>query len=58
VHLGLPVRSNLRGTGTAQVLLTVSIEAMNKHLAEISTCVSARAIALLTCEFRFNPAGD
>jgi hypothetical protein len=26
---------------------TVRIEAMNKHLAEISQCVSVRAIALL-----------
>ena len=26
---------------------TVSIEAMNKHLAEISTCVSVSAVALL-----------
>jgi DDE superfamily endonuclease len=29
---------------------TVSIDAMNKHLAEISTCVSPGAIALLTLD--------
>jgi hypothetical protein len=36
-----------RGTGTALVMPTVSIDAMNKHLAEISQCVSVSAIALL-----------
>ena len=36
-----------RGTGAALVMPTVSIEAMNQHLAEISTCVSLGAIALL-----------
>jgi hypothetical protein len=36
-----------RGTGAALVMPTVSIEAMNKHLAEISQCVSVSAIALL-----------
>ena len=36
-----------RGTGAALVVPTVGIEAMNQHLAEISTCVSVRAIALL-----------
>ena len=35
-----------RGTGAALVMPTVSIDAMNKHLAEISKCVSVRAIAL------------
>jgi hypothetical protein len=36
-----------RGTGAALVMPTVSIDAMNKHLAEISQCVSVSAIALL-----------
>jgi DDE superfamily endonuclease len=36
-----------RGTGAALVMPTVSTEAMNKHLAEISQCVSVSAIALL-----------
>jgi hypothetical protein len=36
-----------RGTGAALVMPTVSSEAMNKHLAEISQCVSLGAIALL-----------
>jgi hypothetical protein len=36
-----------RGTGAALVMPTVSIEAMNQHLAEIGTCVSLGAIALL-----------
>ena len=36
-----------RGTGAALVMPTVSVEAMNKHLAEISQCVSVSAIALL-----------
>jgi hypothetical protein len=36
-----------RGTGAALVMPTVSIEAMNQHLAEISTSVSLGAIALL-----------
>ena len=36
-----------RGTGAALVMPTVSIEAMNEHLAEISQCVSVSAIALL-----------
>jgi hypothetical protein len=36
-----------RGTGAALVRPTVSIEARNKHLAEISQCVSVSAIALL-----------
>jgi hypothetical protein len=36
-----------RGTGAALVMPTVDIEAMNKHLAEISACVSVGAIALL-----------
>jgi hypothetical protein len=34
-----------RGTGAALVMPTVSIEAMNPHLAEISQCVSLGAIA-------------
>jgi hypothetical protein len=36
-----------RGTGAALVMPTVSVEAMNKHLAEISQCVSLGAIALV-----------
>ena len=36
-----------RGTGAALVMPTVGVEAMNKHLAEISQCVSVSAIALL-----------
>jgi hypothetical protein len=36
-----------RGVGSALVLPTVNVDAMNKYLAEISTCVSAGAIALL-----------
>ena len=36
-----------RGTGAALVMPAVNIGAMNKHLAEISKCVSVRAIALL-----------
>ena len=36
-----------RGTGAALVMPHVSIDAMNKHLAEISKCVSLGAIALL-----------
>ena len=36
-----------RGTGAALVMPTVSIEAMNQHLVEISQCVSLGAIALL-----------
>ncbi len=36
-----------RGTGAALVMPEVSIEAMNKHLAEISQCVNTSAIALL-----------
>ena len=36
-----------RGTGAALVMPAVSIEAMNKHLAGISQCVSVSAIALL-----------
>jgi hypothetical protein len=36
-----------RGTGAALVMPTVSIAAMNQHLAEISHCVSVSAIALL-----------
>ncbi|MGH6867791.1 MAG: IS630 family transposase [Methylocella sp.] len=36
-----------RGTGAALVMPTVSIEAMNKHLAEINQCVSVSAIARL-----------
>jgi hypothetical protein len=36
-----------RGVGSALVLPTVNIDAMNKYLAEISKCVSAGAIALL-----------
>jgi putative transposase len=45
---GLPVRRHLAGAGTgaALVMPVVSIEAMNQHLAEISTCVSLSAIAL------------
>ena len=35
-----------RGTGAALVMPVVSIEAMNKHLAEISQCAGVRAIAL------------
>jgi hypothetical protein len=38
------------GTGAALVMPTVSIEAMNKQLAEISSCVSPGAIALLTLD--------
>ncbi len=36
-----------RRTGAALVMPAVSIDAMNKHLAEISKCVSVSAIALL-----------
>jgi hypothetical protein len=36
-----------RGTGAALVMPVVGIDAMNKHLAEISKCVSVSAIALL-----------
>jgi transposase len=36
-----------RGTGAALVMPTVSIDAMNKHLVEISKCVSVSAIALM-----------
>ncbi|MDQ6702072.1 MAG: transposase [Pseudomonadota bacterium] len=36
-----------RGTGATLVMPVVSIDAMNKHLAEISKCVSVGAIALL-----------
>ena len=36
-----------RGVGSALVLPTVNIEAMNKHLSEIGKCVTAGAIALL-----------
>jgi len=36
-----------RGTGAALVMPEVSIEAMNKHLAEISQCISVGATALL-----------
>ncbi len=36
-----------RGTGAALVMPAVGIEAMNKHLAGISQCVSFSAIALL-----------
>jgi hypothetical protein len=36
-----------RRTGAALVIPTVSIEAMNKHLAEISKCVSVSANAPL-----------
>jgi hypothetical protein len=36
-----------RGTGAALVMPTVNIDVMNMHLAEISQCVSASAIALL-----------
>jgi hypothetical protein len=36
-----------RGTGAALVMPTVRIDAMNKHLAEISQCVGVSAIALL-----------
>jgi hypothetical protein len=37
-------------TGAALVMPTVSIEAMNKHLAEISQCAGPGAIALLTLD--------
>jgi hypothetical protein len=48
-EFGLYFRRHLpaRGTGAALVMPAVSIEAMNKHLAEISQCVSLGAIALL-----------
>ena len=36
-----------RGTGAAVIMPHANIEAMNEHLAEISNCVSADAIALL-----------
>jgi hypothetical protein len=36
-----------RGTGAAVIMPHVNIEAMNEHLAEISTCVSVGAVALL-----------
>jgi DDE superfamily endonuclease len=36
-----------RGTGAALVMPTVSIDAMNKHLVEISKCASVSAIALM-----------
>ncbi len=36
-----------RGTGAALVMPTAGIDAMNKHLAEISKCISVSAIALL-----------
>ena len=36
-----------RRTGAALVMPAVSIDAMNKHLAEISQCVTVSAIALL-----------
>ena len=36
-----------RGTGAALVMPEVSVEAMNKHLVEISQCVSVGATALL-----------
>ncbi|MGH6811944.1 MAG: hypothetical protein ACREDM_06195 [Methylocella sp.] len=34
-----------RGTGAALVMPAAGVEAMNKHLAEISQCASVRAIA-------------
>ncbi|MGH6812522.1 MAG: hypothetical protein ACREDM_09300, partial [Methylocella sp.] len=34
-----------RGTGAALIMPAAGIEAMNKHLAEISLCVGVRAIA-------------
>jgi len=36
-----------RGVGSALVLPAVSIEAMNRHLAEIGRCVTAGAVALI-----------
>jgi hypothetical protein len=36
-----------RGVGSAVVLPTVNIDAMNQHLAAISPCVSEGAIALM-----------
>ncbi len=39
-----------RGVGAALALPTVNVEAMNKHLIEISKCVSAGAIALLVVD--------
>jgi hypothetical protein len=47
--LGLPVRRHLPGARHRRRpgQPTVSIDAMNKHLAEISQCVSVSAIALL-----------
>ena len=47
-----------RGTGAAVVMPYVNIEAMNEHLAEISRCVSAGAIALLILDragWHFSP---
>ncbi len=39
-----------RGVGSALVLPIVNVDAMNKHLAEISTCVTLGAIALLVID--------
>ena len=39
-----------RGVGSAVVLPTVNIDAMNHHLAAISTSVSADAIAVLVVD--------
>jgi hypothetical protein len=39
-----------RGVGCGLVLPTVCVEAMNKHLAEISACVSENAIAVLVID--------
>ncbi len=40
----------LRGVGSALVLPIVNVDAMNKHLAEISTCVTLGAIAVLVID--------
>jgi hypothetical protein len=39
-----------RGIGAAIIMPAVNIEAMNEHLAEISTQVAPRAHALLVCD--------
>ena len=39
-----------RGVGSALVMPTVNVDAMNKHLAEISKCVAAGAIAVLVID--------
>jgi hypothetical protein len=39
-----------RQTGAAVIMPQVNVEAMNEHLAEISQCVSAGAIAVLVLD--------